>query len=78
VSGDLSHLNDYLDHMRLAATDAYSFVAPFNPDSSLAIAALQNQWVVGRVLTRHVGLKPDLHPNELFGFNLPSATAREK
>jgi hypothetical protein len=23
---------------------------------------LQNQWVVGRVLTRHVGLKPDLHP----------------
>ena len=42
--------------------------AKFNPDSSLALEVLQNQWVVGRVLTRHVGLKPDLHPNRLSGF----------
>ena len=46
-----------------------------NPDSSLAIGVLKNQWVVGRVLTRplrqaqdrHVGLKPDLRPNGLSG-----------
>ena len=25
-----------------------------------ALEVLQNQWVVGRVLTRHVGLKPDI------------------
>ena len=37
------------------------------PDSSLATGALQNQCVVGRVLTRHVGLKPDLRSNGLSG-----------
>jgi hypothetical protein len=35
-----------------------------NPDCSLAAGASQNQGVVGRVLTRHVGLKPDLRSNE--------------
>ena len=40
-----------------------------NPDNSLAIDAIQNQGVVGRVLTRHVGLKPDLRPNGLSGIN---------
>jgi len=37
------------------------------PDNPLALEALQNQWVVGWVLTRHVGLKPDLRPNRLLG-----------
>jgi hypothetical protein len=48
---------------------------PFNPDSSLAIELSQNHWVVGRVLTRHVGLKPNLRSNGLFGFNLKTAVA---
>ena len=39
--------------------------SPINSDSSLAIEPLQNQRAVGRVLTRHVGLKPDLRPNGL-------------
>ncbi|MDP1634796.1 MAG: hypothetical protein Q8L69_08945, partial [Gallionellaceae bacterium] len=40
------------------------------PDNSLALEVLQNQWVVGRVLTRHVGLKPDLRSdNGQSGFN---------
>jgi len=34
---------------------------------SIAIDAIQNQRVVGRVLTRHVGLKPDLRSNGLSG-----------
>jgi hypothetical protein len=33
---------------------------PVNPDCSLAGAAPKNQWIVGRVSTRHVGLKADL------------------
>jgi len=41
----------------------------FNPNSSLDEPAMRNQGVVGRVLTRHVGLKPDLRSNELSGFN---------
>ena len=39
-----------------------------------ALDALQNQWVVGRALTRHVGLKPDLRPNGLSGFIRPTAS----
>ena len=46
------------------------YLPGFNPDSSLAIEAIQNQGVVGRVLTRHVGLKPDLRSNEQSGLNL--------
>ena len=38
-----------------------------NPNSSLDEPAMRNQGVVGRVLTRHVGLKSDLRPNELSG-----------
>ena len=37
------------------------------PNSSLDEPAMRNQGVVGRVLTRHVGLKPDLRPNGLSG-----------
>jgi len=32
----------------------------FNPDCPLDFWVSQNQGVVGRVLTRHVGLKPDV------------------
>ncbi|MFA7240548.1 MAG: hypothetical protein WC091_10575 [Sulfuricellaceae bacterium] len=39
----------------------------------LALEVLQNQWVVGRVLTRHVGLKPDLRPNGLSGLKVPAS-----
>ena len=38
-----------------------------NPDCSLEILASQNQQVVGRVSTRHVGINPDLRFNGLFG-----------
>ena len=40
------------------------------PNSSLDKPAMRNQGVVGRVLTRHVGLKPDLRSNEQSGLNL--------
>ncbi|MDP2785946.1 MAG: hypothetical protein Q8O38_15340 [Sulfurimicrobium sp.] len=43
----------------------------FNPDCSLGVESSQNQGVVGRVLTRHIGLKPDLRPNGLSGFITP-------
>jgi len=33
------------------------------PANRLAVEVLQNQWIIGRVLTRHVGLKPDLKDN---------------
>src|SRR3990167_1929985 len=56
----------------------FTFFVPFvvqlrfsglNPNSSLDEPAMRNQGVVGRVLTRHVGLKPDLRSNELSGIS---------
>ena len=49
------------------------------PNSSLDKPAMRNQGVVGRVLTRHVGLKPDLRSNEQSGLKqfLASSTGIE-
>jgi hypothetical protein len=51
------------------------------PDCPLAVGASQNQRVVGRVLTRHVGLKPDLRPNGQSGLVLfinPDSSIEQK
>jgi len=42
----------------------------FDTNNPLDIAMAMNRGVAGRVLTRHVGLKPDLHLNEQSGFNI--------
>ena len=46
-------------------------IGALNPNNPLNIEMSQNQGVVGRVSTRHVGLKSDLRSNELSGMIAP-------
>lgn len=49
-----------------------------NPDRSLANGAMNNQAVVGRVATRHVGLKSELQANELKVIKTSAASIKNK